>query len=70
MSAHVLMNLLNELSKTDKTLCYAKHFIAFRQVVNKLYNSRARMLDFINRTTLKIFKNRFLFKLNIGVISL
>ena len=35
MSAHAFMNLLNELSKRDKTQGYAKHFIAFGQVFNK-----------------------------------
>ena len=72
MSAHAFMNLLNELSKRDKTQGYAEHFIAFGQVFNKSYNSRARMFDFLNHMTIRIFNNRFVFKLNvlIGVISL
>ena len=37
MSAHVLLNLLNELGKRDK----------MRGLLNKFNNTRARMLDYI-----------------------
>ena len=33
MSAHVLLNLLNESRKKDKMQCFAKHFITFSQKV-------------------------------------
>ena len=42
MSAHVLLNLFNELGKRD-----------FRNKFNKSNNSRARMLDFIYYMTLR-----------------
>ena len=37
MSAHVLLNLLNEFGKRDKSL--------FRNEFNKFNNTRARMLE-------------------------
>ena len=40
MSAHVLLNLLNELRKRDKLR-------GFRNELNKFNNARARMLDSI-----------------------
>ena len=33
MSAHVLLNLLNELGKRDKIRGFAEHFISFLQRV-------------------------------------
>ena len=33
MSAHVLLNLLNELGKRDKNARLAEHFISFLQLV-------------------------------------
>ena len=48
MSAHVLLNLLNELEKRDKK------FISFSQQFNKLNNTRAHMLDFIYHMTLRL----------------
>ena len=39
MSAHILLNLLNELGKRD---------IAFHNEFNKFNNTRARMLDSID----------------------
>ena len=45
MSAHVLLNLLNELGKRDKNARLAEHFIFFRNEFNKFNNTRARMLD-------------------------
>ena len=33
MSAHVLLNLLNELGKRDKMRGFAEHFISFSQRV-------------------------------------
>ena len=44
MSAYVLLNLLNEFGKRDKMrACLA--FSPFRNELNKLNNTRARMLD-------------------------
>ena len=33
MSVHVLLNLLNELGKSDKMIGFAEHFITFLQRV-------------------------------------
>ena len=33
MSAHVLLNLLNELRKSDKNASLAEHFITFSQLI-------------------------------------
>ena len=47
MNAHVLLNLLNSLGKSDLTL--------FRNEFNKFNNTGARMLDSIYHMTLKLF---------------
>ena len=48
MSAHVLLNLLNELRKRDK-MCGLQ--------VNKFNNTGAQMLDSIYNRILKLLKN-------------
>ena len=53
MSAHVLLNLLNELGKRDK-MRGLQAFYVFRNEFNKFNNTRARMLDSIYRMTLSI----------------
>ena len=55
MSAHVLLDLLNELRKRDK--CEVCHF---RNKFNKFNNTGARMLDSIYHMILKLFLNHFL----------
>ena len=50
MSAHVLLNLLNELWKRENVRL-AEHFITFPTSLNKFNNTRARMLDSIYRMT-------------------
>ena len=45
MSAHVLLNLLNELGKMDKMLGLPSILSLFRNEYNKFNNTRARMLD-------------------------
>ena len=47
MSAHVLLNLLNELGKSDKMRGLPKF--------NKFNNTRARMLDSIYNMTLRLY---------------
>ena len=47
MSAHVLLNLLNELRKRDKMLGKPRILSLFRNEFNKFNNTRARMLDSI-----------------------
>ena len=47
MSAHVLLNLLNELGKRDKMRCLLSISSLLRNEFNTFNNSRARMLDSI-----------------------
>ena len=47
MSAHVLLNLLNELRKRDKMRGLPSILSLFRNKFNKFKNTRARMLDSI-----------------------
>ena len=47
MSAHVLLNLLNELGKRDKMQGLPSILSLFRNEFNKFNNTRARMLDSI-----------------------
>ena len=53
MSAHVLLNLLNELEKRDKMRGFQSILSLFRNEFNKFNNTRARMLDSIYRMTLR-----------------
>ena len=45
MSAHVLLNLLNELRKRDKMRGLLSILSLFRNEFNKFNNTRARMLE-------------------------
>ena len=47
MSAHVILNLLNELGKRDKMRGLPSILSLFRNEFNKFNNTRARMLDSI-----------------------
>ena len=47
MSAHVLLNLLNELGKRDKMRGLPSILSPFRNEFNKFNNTRARILDSI-----------------------
>ena len=55
MSAHVLLNLLNELGKRDKKPDKMRGLLSilslFRNEINKFNNTRARMLDSICHMT-------------------
>ena len=51
MSAHVLLNLLNELGKSDKMRGLPSILLLFRNEFNKFNKTRARMLDFIYHMT-------------------
>ena len=57
MSAHVLLNLLNELGKRDKMRGLPSIFSLFRNEFNKSNNTRARMLDSIYHMTLRLLWN-------------
>ena len=47
MSAHVLMNLLKKLRKSDKMQGFSSILPLFPKEFNKFNNTRARMLDSI-----------------------
>ena len=51
MSAHVLLNLLNELGKSDKMRGLPGTLLLFRNEFNKFNNTGARMLDYIYHMT-------------------
>ena len=51
MSAHVLLNLLNELGKRDKMPSILS---LFRNEFNKFNNTRARILDSFYHMTLRL----------------
>ena len=70
MSAHVLLNLLNELGKRDKIRGLPSILSFFRNEFNKFNNTRARMLDSIYHMTFKInLKSHFCHK-NVIILSL
>ena len=54
MSAHVLLNLLNELGKSDKMRGLPGILSLFRNEFNKFSYTRARMLDSIYHMTLRL----------------
>ena len=51
MSAHVLLNLLNELGKRDKMQGLSSILSLFCNELNKFNNTRARILDSIYHMT-------------------
>ena len=53
MSAHVLLNLLNELGKRDKMRGLPSILSLFRNEFNKFNKTKARMLDSIYRMALR-----------------
>ena len=60
MSAHVLLNLLNELGKRDKMRGLPSILSLFRNEFNKFNNTRAPMLDSIYHMILEYLKTAFL----------
>ena len=57
MSAHVLLNLLNELGKRDKMRGLPSILSLFRNEFNKFNITRARTLDSIYHMTLRLLSN-------------
>ena len=57
MSAHVFLNILNELRKRDKMRGLPSILSLFRNEFNKFNNKRARMLDSIYHMTLRLLWN-------------
>ena len=68
MSAHVLLNLLNELGKRDKMRGLPSILSIFRNEFNKFNNTRERILDSIYHMT-NTFKSNFWHK-NVILVSL
>ena len=60
MSAHVLLNLLNELGKRDRLPGLLSILSLYRNKFNKFNNTRARMLDSIYHMTYDYFEISFL----------
>ena len=60
MSAHVLLNLLNELGKRDKMRGLPIILSLFHNEFNKFNNTRARMLYSIYHMTSRFFEISFL----------
>ena len=56
MSAHILLNLLNELRKSDKMWGLPSILSLFRNEFNEFNNIGARMLDSIYHMTYKLLK--------------
>ena len=67
MSAHVLLNLLNEWGKRDKMRGLPSILSFFRNEFNKFNNTRARMLDSIDQMT-HTLKSHF-WRKNIMIVS-
>ena len=57
MSAHVLLNLLNQFGKRNKTRGLPSILSLFCNKLNKFNNTKARMLDSIYLMTLKLLWN-------------
>ena len=57
MSAHVLLNFLNQLRKRDKMRGLLSILSLFRNEFIKFNNTGAQMLDSIYHMTLKLLKN-------------
>ena len=68
MSAHVLLNLLNELGKRDKKRGLPSILSLFCNAFNKFNNTRARMLDSIYHMT-NTLKSHF-WRQNVIILSL
>ena len=59
MSAHVLLNFLNEFGTSDKMQGLPSILSLFQNEFNKFNNTGALMLDSIYHMTLKLIKNHF-----------
>ena len=68
MSAHVLLNLLNELGKRDKMRGLPSILSLFRNEFNKFNKTRIRMLDSIYHMT-NTLKSHF-WRKNVTILSL
>ena len=60
MSAHILLNLLNQFRKSDKTQGSQSILSLFHNKFNKFNNTGALMLDSIYHTILKLLLNHII----------
>ena len=70
MSAHVLLNLLNELGKRDKMRGMPSILSLFRNEFNKFNNTGARMLDSIYHMTNTCTLKSHFWRENVIIFSL
>ena len=70
MSAHVILNLLNELGERDKMRGLPSILSLFRNEFIKFNNTRARMLDSIYHNDIKITLKSHFCRKNIIKLSL
>ena len=68
MSAHILLNLLNELRKSDKMRGLSSILSLFRNEFNKFNNTGGRMQDSIYHMALKLFLNPIFLRENVTVL--
>ena len=61
MSAHVLLNLLNELGKSDKMRSMPSIKSLFRNEFNKFNNTRARILFYLSYE-IKVILNSYILR--------
>ena len=54
MSAHVLLNLLNALRKSDKMSGFGEHFFTFCNKLNKFNNTQTLMSEFFYHMPLNL----------------
>ena len=68
MSAHVLLNLLNKLRKSDKMRGLPSILSLFRNTLNKFNNTGARILDSIYSHDIKIALNLHFWCENVNML--
>ena len=70
MSAHVLLNLLHELRKSDKMRSLPSILSFFRNEFNKFNDTRAQMLDSIISYDIKITLKSHFWRKNVIILSI
>ena len=70
MSAHVALNLFNELGKKDKMRGLPSILSFFHNGFNKFNNTKARIVDSISSYDIKITLKSYLCRKNVIVLSL
>ena len=64
-SAHILLNLLNQLGKRHKMRGLSSSLNLFRNEFNKFNNIKARVLDYIYHMTLRLLLNLDIWRKNV-----